>query len=254
MTDTLRDLASSVDWSKMLSSTDARNALIGSALGGLVLGGAGLMSDRDPEESRYAPVKDALLGAVLGGVAGYAIPKGVELFRNSGTLAPDDDRMSTGVGGAASSALRGFGAGAAMGGALTVPTAWRTFGRMNGRYQTALRNWKRHGSSAGVKPQFGGLKDFIREMGRDGKYNVAALPKGRLPHIRQWLANLTNGYVHYARRPTRGTWLGALFPRGHLSTRGRILGRVGKYGAAGAGLALLSRALFGPSPRDNFSN
>jgi len=51
------------------------------------------MQDRDPEESKYAPLGDALMGAVLGGVAGYGIPKGVALFRDSGGLAPDDDKL-----------------------------------------------------------------------------------------------------------------------------------------------------------------
>lgn len=106
MANSLKDLVSSVDWSKMFSGQDARNALIGSALGGLMLGGAGMMAKRDPEESKYAPVGDALVGALLGGVAGYGIPKGLALFRDSGRLAPDDDRMSYnnlgwGLGGAA---------------------------------------------------------------------------------------------------------------------------------------------------------
>ena len=93
MANSITDLVKSVDWGKMMSDGDVRNALVGSALGGLVLGGAGLLQDRDPEESRYAPVGDALMGAVLGGVAGYGIPKGLALFRDSGGLAPDDDRL-----------------------------------------------------------------------------------------------------------------------------------------------------------------
>ena len=110
MANSLKDLISSVDWSKMVSGSDARNALIGSALGGLLLGGAGLMAKRDPEESKYAPVGDALMGALLGGVAGYGIPKGLALFRDSGRLAPDNDKLrynylGWGLGGATAGAL-----------------------------------------------------------------------------------------------------------------------------------------------------
>ena len=95
MANSLKDMISSVDWRKMLNSQDAKNALIGSALGGLMLGGAGLMADRDPEESRFAPVGDALAGMLLGGVAGYGIPKGLAMFRDGGSLAPDNDRLQT---------------------------------------------------------------------------------------------------------------------------------------------------------------
>ena len=89
----IKDMASSVDWGKIMSRSDARNALIGTALGALVVGGASMMRDKDPEESKYAPVGDALTGAALGGLAGYGIPKGIELFADSGSLAPDDDRL-----------------------------------------------------------------------------------------------------------------------------------------------------------------
>jgi len=105
MANSLKDMVNSVDWRKMLSDSDVRNAIIGTTLGGLVLGGAGLMQDRDPEESKFAPVGDALMGAVLGGVAGYGIPKGIALFRDAGGLAPDVDKLKPnnlgwGIGGA----------------------------------------------------------------------------------------------------------------------------------------------------------
>lgn len=117
MANSLKDMISSVDWRKMLSSQDAKNALIGSALGGLMLGGAGLMADRDPEESRLAPVGDALMGALFGGLAGYGIPKGLAMFRDAGSLAPDNDRLRQSssvvpavLGGAGGVALGGAGA------------------------------------------------------------------------------------------------------------------------------------------------
>ena len=102
MTDSLKKMISSVDWSKMVSSDDARNALVGSALGGLMLGGASLARDRDPEESKMTPVGDALMGALLGGVSGYGIPKGLAMFSDGGHLAPGDDQLSgSGIPGAA---------------------------------------------------------------------------------------------------------------------------------------------------------
>jgi hypothetical protein len=109
MANSIKDLVTSVDWKKMLSSPDTRNALIGSALGAAMLGGAGLMQKRDPEESKLAPVGDALTGALLGGVAGYGIPKSLALFRDPGGLAPDGDTLKTnylgwGLGGAAAGA------------------------------------------------------------------------------------------------------------------------------------------------------
>ena len=108
MANSLKDMLSSVDWGKMMSGADARNALIGTALGGALLGGAGLARKRDPEESKLAPVGDALTGALLGGVAGYALPKGLALFRDSGGLAPDGDTLRTNY--------LGWGAGGAVAG------------------------------------------------------------------------------------------------------------------------------------------
>lgn len=118
MTDSLKKMLKSVDWSKMMSNGDARNALVGSALGGLMLGGASLMQDHDPEESKAAPVGDALMGALLGGAAGYGIPKGLALFRDSGTLAPDDDPLKP-----YSFSKGRYAAGAGIGGAAGAATA-----------------------------------------------------------------------------------------------------------------------------------
>ena len=111
MPDSLKNLLTSVDWSRMASRSDVRNALVGSALGGALLGGASLTGDHDPEESKLAPVGDALTGALLGGIAGYGIPKGLELFRNSAPLAPANDQLpdSNYLGAAAKGGLLGAG-------------------------------------------------------------------------------------------------------------------------------------------------
>ena len=93
MTETLKNMLKSVDWSKLVSSGDAKNALVGSALGGIMLGGASLAQDHDPEEGKSAPVGDALMGALLGGAAGYGIPKGLAMFRDAGHMAPDSDQL-----------------------------------------------------------------------------------------------------------------------------------------------------------------
>lgn len=122
MTDRLANLLKSVDWSKMVSGPDARNALLGSALGGALLGGASLVGDHDPEESKYAPVGDALLGALLGGVAGYGIPKGLSLFRDSGTLAPNGDQLPPHNYTAAG--IKGLGLGLAAGTGIGVATPY----------------------------------------------------------------------------------------------------------------------------------
>lgn len=118
----IKDMASSVDWGKIMSGSDARNAVIGSALGGLLVGGASMASDRDPEESKYAPVGDALTGALLGGVAGYGIPKGLALFRDSGSLAPDNDKLRYNF---TRAGLFGGAAGAGVIGASAVKTLRR---------------------------------------------------------------------------------------------------------------------------------
>jgi len=128
MANSIADLVKSVDWGKMLSGGDVRNALVGSALGGLVLGGTSLMQERDPEESKYAPLGDALMGAVLGGVAGYGIPKGLALFRDSGGLAPDDDRLVP------NNLAWGAGGGLAGLGIFGIPL-YRTFKRTADRFR-----------------------------------------------------------------------------------------------------------------------
>ena len=112
MANSIKGMIDSVDWGKMLSGPDARNALIGTALGGALLGGASMMQERDPEESKFVPVRDALVGALLGGVAGYGIPKGLALFRDPGSLAPDNDVLK--------SNYLGWGVGGALAGAGTV--------------------------------------------------------------------------------------------------------------------------------------
>lgn len=250
MTDSLKNLASSVDWSKMVSGSDARNALIGSALGGLLLGGTSLASERDPEESKYAPVGDALTGALLGGVAGYAVPKGLELFRHSGTLAPDDDRLSGGAGGAAKAALRGLGTGTAVGGGLAVPALWRALGRRRVDCEKMIA------ATPGTRPKFGDLKSLLLEMGNEPPAKVTAGKSALLTGLRKWFANLTNGNVHYAPKPWGETVLLAPFSSQNkvISPAARVIGRAGKYGVAGAGLGYALYKLFGPSAKNNFKN
>lgn len=132
MANSIKDLVGSVDWRKMLSSADTRNALIGSALGATLLGGAGLMQKRDPEESKLAPVGDALMGAVLGGVAGYGIPKGLSLFRDSGALAPDGDVLKSNYLGAGT-------AGGLAGAGLFGGSLYKTLSRNMDRLRTAAQ-------------------------------------------------------------------------------------------------------------------
>lgn len=147
MANSLKDLLGSVDWGKLMSGSDARNTLVGSALGAALLGGAGYMQERDPEESKFAPVGDALMGALLGGVAGYGIPKGLSLFRDSGSLAPDDDSLRTdylgwGLGGAA--------AGAAVPGVLLAMALRRAAGRLAKRTEEedTWRHARKHAKGA----------------------------------------------------------------------------------------------------------
>lgn len=135
MANSIKDLVGSVDWRKMLSGADTRNALIGSALGATLLGGAGLMQKRDPEESKFAPVGDALMGAVLGGVAGYGIPKGLSLFRDAGALAPDGDVLKSNYLGAG---VAGGLAGAGLFGGSLYRTLSRNMGHLRRTAQRAL--------------------------------------------------------------------------------------------------------------------
>lgn len=159
MANSIKDLVTSVDWKKMLSGPDARNALIGSALGAAMLGGAGLMQKRDPEESKLAPVGDALTGALLGGVAGYGIPKGLALFRDSGGLAPDGDTLKTnylgwGLGGAAAGAgLFGGSLYKTLGRAkaIRLEAAQRDYDNATARALTEMAEADRSNASHGVK-------------------------------------------------------------------------------------------------------
>ena len=173
MTDSLKNMLKSVDWSKMVSGGDARNALVGSALGGLMLGGAGLMQDRDPEESRMAPVGDALMGALLGGAAGYGIPKGLALFRDSGGLAPDDDRIERGgtLGNIASGAGWGAGSGFAAMLAKDAPAATRAWLRLARNHADLLDE-----RMAKLRPEierFTQLRDRAAAAGRTSAVNAA---------------------------------------------------------------------------------
>lgn len=132
MANSIKGMIDSVDWGKMLSGPDARNALIGTALGGALLGGASMMQERDPEESKFVPVRDALVGALLGGVAGYGIPKGLALFRDPGSLAPDNDVLK--------SNYLGWGVGGALAGAGTVGLSLhKTLDRARDRLGAAAR-------------------------------------------------------------------------------------------------------------------
>lgn len=143
MAGTLGNMLGSIDWTKLVSGSDARNIGIGSAIGGALLGRASANSYHDPEDDKSAPVKDALIGALAGGVAGYAIPKGVELFGSAGALAPDDDRL----GGPAAAMLYGAGAGTALTGAALVPALATSVVRL-GDKAAATRNIARHASFA----------------------------------------------------------------------------------------------------------
>ena len=123
MTETLKNMLKSVDWSKLVSSGDAKNALVGSALGGIMLGGASRGQDHDPGAGKSAPVGDALMGAILGGAAGYGIPKGLAMFRDAGHMAPDSEQLGPArglVGDAMSAAAWGGGIGT---GALAAQVA-----------------------------------------------------------------------------------------------------------------------------------
>lgn len=107
----------SYNWKALAQKKDVQNALIGSALGGLILGGSSLAQDRDPEESKLAPVGDALIGALAGGAAGYGIPKGLELFAHPGTGGGQAPGLGEQI---RRSALWGGGVGTALAGLSTL--------------------------------------------------------------------------------------------------------------------------------------
>lgn len=232
MTESLKNMASSVDWGKLMSRSDARNAIIGTALGGLLLGGASLARDKDPEESKSAPVGDALLGGLMGGVAGYSIPKGLSLFVDSGGMAPDDDQLSSGyISAMGKGALSG--AGLAMG--AHVPGLYRAFVEESNRPNATLRN---------VLLGRGMLRRFVRQP-----MYVPDPKEGRWGKLKALVANRVNGSKY---KPRADIMLP--FRTLRAGTKTQMALRAGKYGAVGAALAALSHALVGPSSRDNFKN
>ena len=239
MANSLKDLVSSVDWSKMLSGQDARNALIGSALGGLMLGGAGMMAKRDPEESKYAPVGDALVGALLGGVAGYGIPKGLALFRDSGRLAPDDDRMSYnnlgwGLGGAAAG-VGAVGLGLrktllrSAGHLRNVAVANRASGLANAQalYDESVRagdpldiqkdRWRRlqmhKGTEKEVDMMFAGLRRRMLTHLKNRRFDEASVIRYQLSQLRALRKQLTRGYDSFGSLLRRVGDVGDALPR-----------------------------------------
>lgn len=66
---------------KYFNASDGRNAAIGATLGALLMGGSRAMSDDDEDGSTV--VGEALKGALGGGVAGYAVPRGLSLLRDA---------------------------------------------------------------------------------------------------------------------------------------------------------------------------
>lgn len=239
MTDTLKNLVTSVDWSKLMSRADTRNALVGSALGGLMLGGASMAQDRDPEESKLTPVGDALMGAVLGGVAGYGIPKGLAMFRDGGGhMAPDNDKLPTGLYGYADSASKG-----AIGG-LGLMAA----GHAVPMYKSFLTARKIRGATARSALLHGGMLNVLatRKMrpAADGK------PKS-IKNIFRILGDEVTGRG-YKRRRRIATPFSRIPLKAGIKTQ--MLMRGGKLAAGGATLMALLHALTGPSSKDNFKN
>ena len=163
----LKDLIGSVDWGKLWSHGDARNALIGTALGGAVLGGASLMQERDPEESKLAPVGDALTGALLGGVAGYGIPKGLELFSDAGSLAPDGDVLRHNY---TRAAAKGGAAGTGLFGASLYRTLRRNAEELGSRAETRLPALREAAEQAVVDAKNSGARaDYVAYLQRRAK-------------------------------------------------------------------------------------
>lgn len=243
MANSLKDMLSSVDWGKMLSSADTRNALVGSALGAALLGGAGLMQKRDPEESRFAPIGDALTGALLGGVAGYGLPKGLALFRNPGSLSPDGDTLK--------SNYLGWGlGGAAAGAGLFGASLYKTLDRASNRIMSA-------NTAAEQAKQIDQLKDNIRIARRNGSFQDARLMEDALA----WLDRKGGGYDRVLSRHRRlmlqlihrGEFRGAADVYKRLS---EIRGRANKIQRGYSGLSdLLLQAAdepikIGPTPGD----
>lgn len=245
MNDTLKNLLSSVDWSTLANKSDVRNAAIGSALGGLMLGGAGLMRERDPEESKMAPVGDALMGALLGGVAGYGIPKGLSMFADSGSMAPPDDRLNVGYLDAAKSGAKG---GAILAGATMVPPALRASVKSLSDRLALNALYDSRGLSGRKVPLSGFWRDIARNMANEKP--VAALPKGtKLLSLRRAIHGIRSAFNGSQYRVPSGT-------RGIMAAgpKMKMIAKGGKYAAGGAALAMLSHMLFGPSARDNTKN
>lgn len=199
MTETLKNMLKSVDWSKLVSSGDAKNALIGSALGGIMLGGASLAQDHDPEEGKSAPVGDALMGAILGGAAGYGIPKGLAMFRDAGHMAPDSDQLGPArgiVGDAMSAAAWGGGIGT---GALALQTA--------PAYVSAVKRLiNGHIDSYGLAKRYG---DTQIRVWSDKLNRLIAAGQGESPAA-QDAAHKVIAYLRMNQKLPRMKWMGVL--------------------------------------------
>lgn len=259
MPSSLKDMVQSVDWGKVFSNTDARNAAIGSALGGLMMGGAGLMAERDPEESRLAPVGDALAGALLGGVAGYGIPKGLAMFRDAGSLAPDGDNIRMNYLGAG-------GLGAVAGGGLFGLTSLRKTLK-NEAYALARDAVRRrpaalarvqaaldHAVRSGAPKE---LVDYLR-LSRAMHSDDGTMARRIIDGLRgRFVAHLRRGELNEARlawnqiRDLKNTR--NMATKGYTSLRD-LIARVGQAGDSAAPVSRLRSLVDWKYWRSNFSN
>lgn len=214
MANSIKNTVNSVDWSKMFDKSDARNALIGSALGGLLLGGSSLMAEHDPEEGKYAPLGDALTGALLGGIAGYGVPKGLSMFRDAGSLAPDSDRRG-GIGGYLATGLTAGGLGAGAVGLSLIPTHLRAIKKLRDendamfvqRRESLIANAKRLKKikNAGRIKRFFGLggrsvdaSDLLTDVNLRYRAMIPAAGPGRAEAIKEFdaLVSQLEGYLN----------------------------------------------------------